>query len=146
MEELSIDAALYASIMAETLAYLYCTAHIDTNDVEFVLASPRHDQGATMTTVRTIPSPVLGDHCLWLLDFDCCRAMSQDEMGMRQAVEAFWKNDPFCPRLGRQDKRDWGLWRDFRDRFLGCSEAILGREGAGARLLGLWVALVEERC
>lgn len=100
MEELHIDAPLYASIMAETLAYLYWTARIDANDVEFVLAPPRHDYGATMTTARTIPSPVLGEHCLWLLDFDCCRVMSQDETGVRQAVEAFLKNDPFCPRPG----------------------------------------------
>lgn len=144
MEELHIDAALYARIMAETLAYLYWTARIDANDVEFVLAPPRHD--GVSTTARTMPSPVLGEHCLWLLDFDCCRVMSEDEMGVRQAVKAFLKNDPFCPRLGRQDERDRGLWREFRERFLGSSEAILGREGAGARLPGLWVDLVEERC
>ncbi len=130
----------------ETLAYMYWTAHIDANDVEFLLAPPRHDYGATMTTARTIPSPVLGDHCLWLLDFDCCRVMSQDETGVRQAVEAFLKNDPFCPRPGRQDGRDRGLWGEFRERFLGSSEAILWRDGTGARLPGLWVALVEERC
>lgn len=71
--------------------------------------------------------------------------MAQDESGVRQAVEAFWKNDPFCPRPGREDGRDGGLWRVFWERFLGRSEGILGREGVGARLPGLWVELVEGR-
>ncbi|KAI4097980.1 MAG: hypothetical protein LQ339_006641 [Xanthoria mediterranea] len=46
MEELGIDGELYASMMAETLAYLYWTAHIDANDIEFVLAPPRHHYSA----------------------------------------------------------------------------------------------------
>lgn len=147
IEELQIDGALYARIMAETLAYLYWAVHIDANDVEFVLAPPRHDQAKTGSAgAYTIPSPILGDHCLWLLDFDCCKSMSQDETGVHQAVAAFYKNDPFYPRPGKPDDRDQQLWKEFKDQFLSSSEAILGHENPEARLPGLWIALVEERC
>ena len=150
MEELSLDKAKYARIMAETLAAMYWKAEVDANDVEFVLAPPRrghrsssniHLNGSVSNNV--IRSPFLGNHTMWILDFDCCRDMSQDEEGVKQAVAAFYRNDPFFPRPGRDDVRDQQLWKMFRERFLEVSKEIVGA-GERAGLPDLWVRLVEE--
>ena len=103
MEELALDMMMYAEIMAETLAHLYWRAHVDANDMEFVLAPPNSPQHVTMD------SDVLGNHSMWILDFDCCKHMPFDEQGVKQAMEAFYRNDPFFPRPGRADIRDQNL-------------------------------------
>lgn len=139
IEEFALDGFLYARIMAETLAHMYWRAHVDANDVEFVLAPPRSTLGAT------IKSQALGEHVVWMLDFDCCRNMPFDEIGVEQAVNAFYNNDPFYPRPGRDDIRDQALWNEFRARFLQVSEDIVGRESPEAHLPTLWVNKVEER-
>ena len=68
-----------------------------------------------------------------------------DVEGVEQAVAAFYRNDPFYPRPGREDARDQELWTVFKTQFLKASEAILGRESPEARLPGLWVELIEKR-
>lgn len=147
IEELQLDGALYARIMAETLARLYWIAHIDANDVEFVLAPPKLDQAETgYAGALTVHSEVLRSHCVWLLDFDCCKPMSQDKTGVEQAVAAFYKNDPFYPRPRRTDERDQRLWEVFKNHFLSSSAAILDQQGPEACLPGHWIALVEQRC
>ena len=77
--------------MAEALAIMHWICEIDGNDVEFVLAPP--DPQAKGTT-----SNCLGEHSVWMLDFDLCRMMTMDEWGVKQAVVAFWRNDSFYPR------------------------------------------------
>ena len=134
VEELQLDQPLYARILAETLASLYWKANVDANDVEFVLAPPREESDQS----RRIKSDFLGDHVVWLLDFDCCRDMPLDESGVEQAVAAFYRNDPYYPRPGQED------WTHFRGRFLEVSEAILS-DGPTAHLPSLWVDLVERR-
>ncbi|KAL3418821.1 hypothetical protein PVAG01_09042 [Phlyctema vagabunda] len=143
IEDLRLDDALYAEIMAETLAELYWNAHVDANDVEFVLAPPRKDNGTH--TEATIQSNALGEHVIWLLEFACCKHMPLDEMGVEQAVAAFYRNDPFYPRPGQEDNKDEALWRGFKDRFLERSAEILGQESPGTYLPALWVDLVEQR-
>lgn len=135
IEELSLDGALYARIMAETLAELYWRAHIDASDIEFVLAP---------TTSKGIQSQALGDHQVGILDFDCCKIMPMDEKGVAQAVRAFFMNDPCFPRPGRTDGRDQLLWTEFKNRFLEKSKEILGKDGNGAGLPNLWVDSVEQ--
>ena len=114
MEQLDIgvDMKIYAKMMAEALAMIHWFGEIDANDVEFVLAPPRN--GA-----RPAVSNVLGEHTMWLLDFDCCRRMSMDEKGINQAVTAFFRNDPFYPRPGQP------LWKGFQDRYLQVSLKII---------------------
>jgi hypothetical protein len=51
-----------------------------------------------------------------MLDFDLCRDMSMDESGMEQAVAAFWGNDRYCPRPGRE------LWHIFKAQDLQTSD------------------------
>ncbi|KAI9699974.1 MAG: hypothetical protein M1836_002508 [Candelina mexicana] len=141
IEELALDNILYARIMAETLADLYWRAHIDANDVEFVLAPSRGGYSAEPSIIR---SDVLGDHTVWILDFDCCTPMPFDETGVEQAVSAFFRNDPFYPRPGRDNTQDQLLWSEFKDRFLEVSEVIL-RASPKAHLPALWVDLAEQR-
>ena len=153
IEVLKLNAVLYARIMAETLAFLYWKAHIDANDVEFVLAPPlpskaersAHSEEGHLAHHNTIHSEILGEHVVWILDFDCCRPMPQDETGVKQAVAAFYRNDPFYPRPKRDNNdMDQALWFVFKERFLGASDAILGRGSMEARLPALWVELVER--
>lgn len=146
VEELKLDGKLYARIMAETLAHLYWRANVDANDVEFVLAPPRKnhmDQLGENSSV--IGSKKLGEHVIWILDFDCCRQMSLNEKGVEQAVAAFYRNDPYYPRPGRNNSMDQALWEEFKHRFLQVSEAILAQESPEARLPALWIDLVEQR-
>ena len=149
IEELELDEKLYARIMAKTLAHLYWEANVDANDVEFVLAPPRKDHvnqlGVLLHHNSTIEGAVLGNHVVWILDFDCCRTMTLDAKGVEQAVAAFYRNDPYFPRPGRDNGADQILWKEFKEGFLEASSAILGSSGPEARLPALWVDSVEQR-
>ncbi|KAL8689394.1 MAG: hypothetical protein Q9218_004931 [Villophora microphyllina] len=140
IEELSLDSLLLARIMAETLAEIYWRAQVDANDIEFVLAAPRD-----AAQPNIMKSPILGDHVMWVLDFDCCKHMPLDEEGVKQAVTAFYKNDPFYPRPGRENANDQALWEEFKNRFIEASQAIIQQESPEARLPALWIELVEQR-
>ncbi|KAL8724204.1 MAG: hypothetical protein Q9166_008082 [cf. Caloplaca sp. 2 TL-2023] len=148
VEELALDFNLYASILAETLADLYWRAHVDANDVEFVLAPPWKGDivqyEGIVARPALIDSILLGEHAIWILDFDLCREMPMDELGVNQAAKAFYLNDPYFPRPGRKTSIEQTLWTVFKNHFLQASEAILGRESPEADLPGLWVALVEQ--
>ena len=128
--------------MAEVLAGLYWKAHIDANDIEFVLAPA--SQGESPTS-RTIESSTLGGHALWILDFDCYRYMPYSKEGVEQAVTAFFTNDPFFPRPWSVGESDRLLWEAFKTRFLSASKDILGSNSTEAELPALWIRMVEER-
>lgn len=147
IEDLGLDADQYARIMAQTLAELHWKAHVDANDIEFVLAPPPEKSAAckppaSPSSAVTIDSPHLGEHALWILDFDCCKDMPMDEAGVQQAVKAFFRNDPYYPRP--RDGTDQSLWNVFRDHFLRASAEILGVKSPHSPLPGLWVEMVEE--
>jgi hypothetical protein len=127
--------------MADTLAQLFWLVQINANDLEFVLAAPPSDPAAQTTIIE---SEILGKHVVWILDFDCCMHMPMDEAGVKQAVDAFFKNDSFYPRPSRDHVNDQLLWTKFRDRFLKTSKAILG-DKSESQLPLLWVNLVEQR-
>ena len=109
--------------MAETLAILYWKAHVDANDIEFVLAPPSSTPSTSQPVV--LRSQYLGDHALWVLDFYCCKSMSMDEGGVQQAVDAFYGNDRYYPRPGSGNERDQRVWECFRDRFIEAGEDLL---------------------
>jgi hypothetical protein len=140
MEQLGVATEAYAEIMAETLAMMHWHGKIDANDVEFALAPPR--LGAAPSN---LPSGILGDHEMWLLDFDCCRSMSMDQNGVNQAVAAFFRNDPFYPRPGAQQH----LWEAFREQYLQVSSKIIrstqNSDAVDARtpLPGLFIGQIE---
>ncbi|KAJ6019792.1 hypothetical protein N7499_003110 [Penicillium canescens] len=103
----------YARTMAEALAIMHWIGSIDGKGVEFVLAPPWGEAIKADTF-----SNVLGDHCMWMLDFGLCRDISMDEAGVQQAVKAFWHAEPFYPRPATEDP----LWLEFREQYLRTSE------------------------
>ena len=150
MEDLDLDVMLYARIMAETLAYMYWRANIDANDLEFVLA-PRASENRTSDFGDSgvfsfkIESNYLGDHAVWILDFDCCRHMPCNETGVNQAVAAFYRNDPYFPHPGREDVKDQLLWSEFKNKFLDVSNSLLEQGSPEASLPSLWIELAEQK-
>ncbi|KAF4580888.1 calcineurin-like phosphoesterase [Ophiocordyceps camponoti-floridani] len=115
MEELGLDQFHYANAMAEALAFLHWKAQVDGLGVEFVLAPNRTNppnQGN---------GSFLGDHTLWMLDFECCKPILTTAEGVDKAVDAFFMNDPYFPRPGLPGTVDDVLWRLFANTYLGSS-------------------------
>ncbi|CAJ2510800.1 Uu.00g064250.m01.CDS01 [Anthostomella pinea] len=143
MEEMELDVGEYTTWME--LAFMHWSARIDAADVEFVLAPPRDSEPVT----RRRKSPVLGDHCLWILDFDCCKVMTMDENGIQRAAETCWSNDPFYLRPAHGDERDIDLWRHFRGAFLEASARIIIASEDGGQSRSYFperlVGLIEDR-
>ncbi|CAK96308.1 zinc finger protein [Aspergillus niger CBS 101883] len=106
----------YARMMGEALATLHWLGEMDGNDIEFVLAPLPFDEQQPNTDLIT---DVLGQHTMWMLDFDLCQPMPMSDDGVQQAVTAFWRNDPFYPRPQRE------LWDVFREQYLITSETII---------------------
>ncbi|KAI8937280.1 hypothetical protein NX059_006488 [Plenodomus lindquistii] len=150
----SFDIEGVVQSMAQTLAHCFWVAHVDANDVEFVMAplplgpstsantedvlapasfAPRA-QGKPSWTIEGVEMGI------WMLDFDCVRDMAQDEGGVRQAAVAFWRNDPYFPRPfgAGHTEEDGKWWAVFREAFLKASE---GRDGGLAQI---WVDVVEQ--
>ncbi|KAF2993556.1 hypothetical protein E8E14_001591 [Neopestalotiopsis sp. 37M] len=126
MSDLELDVFGYSTAVAKALAFMYWKAKIDANDVEFVLA-PSPD-----SVIPKFHSKHLGGHNLWILDFDCCRGMSMDEEGVRQAAQAFLRNDPFYPCPGREKREDQELWTHFKAQFLEASSCFLQNDEHGS--------------
>ncbi|KAK4130715.1 hypothetical protein BT67DRAFT_489477 [Trichocladium antarcticum] len=129
-EMLDLEVTRYTVAMAEALAFLLWSARIDAEGVEFVLAHPRPFGNfvSLQPEAEIIHSNRMGDHVLWVLDFDRCRRLSMDARGVIHAAECFLRNDPYFPRPRRENVRDQTLWSIFRDRFLFESERILADE------------------
>ncbi|KAI4862295.1 zinc finger protein-domain-containing protein [Hypoxylon rubiginosum] len=118
LRELGLDPFAYSEVMAQALAFMHWLAKVDANDVEFVLA-PAED-------TPQFRSRALGDHSMWILDFDCCRRMSMDRLGIEQAAGAFLRNDPFYPHPSRgEEEEDRMLWQHFKAAFLEASLTII---------------------
>jgi hypothetical protein len=127
--------------MAETLAIMHWIGEIDGKDIEFVLAPPNEKNGGSFE----IQSNPLGDHSVWVLDFDLCRRMTMDLNGVKQAVASFWGNDPYYPRPGK----DPVIWNAFRERYIQISDACMEfcelREAERRRILpSQFIELVEQ--
>jgi hypothetical protein len=111
-------------VLAKALANCYWVAHIDANDSEWVFGLPR---SSSATTTPSPSKPAAGerseevvlntqgedkevfimrlddgskseDMAVLMLDFDCVRPMSMDAAGVQQAIDAFYRNDPYFPR------------------------------------------------
>jgi hypothetical protein len=85
----------------------------------------------------------LGEHVVWILDFDCCSDTTMDEAGVEQVWRAFYRNDPYYPRPGRDISEDQRLWKVFRERFLEASSIILGADIVIGNLPGMLVNKIE---
>ncbi|KAI1122160.1 zinc finger protein-domain-containing protein [Nemania abortiva] len=119
MEELGLEIHIYASRMAKALAFMHWSAQVDANGVDFVLApAPK--------APLMMRSPVLGKHCLWMLDFDRCRPMTMDDAGLEKATRAFWENNRYYPRPVKGVGEDSLLWHHFKHCYLEESSYIVG--------------------
>lgn len=125
----------YAETIAEALAPMHWGTGMDANDVEFELAPPRVSHGRQGSTFQ---SEFLGEHCLWLLDFDCCHEIQMDEEGIEQAYAVFFGNYPYYPRPQTGDTAGEELWMVFKQKLLECSQLIVGEEN-------LWLAKLIEQ-
>ncbi|PHH70539.1 hypothetical protein CDD80_5944 [Ophiocordyceps camponoti-rufipedis] len=127
IEELGLDKLSYANAMAEALAFLHWKAQVDGLGIEFVLApqrEPPSDEGPDATSSK---KGFLGDHQLWILDFECCKPILPTAEGVDKAVDAFFMNDPSFPRPGRPGTVDDILWRLFTNTYLSKSLGLFRR-------------------
>ncbi|RYN17666.1 hypothetical protein AA0120_g3495 [Alternaria tenuissima] len=138
MEDLGLDVVAYAMTMADALALMYWGAGVDVDDVEFVLAPPRSMSSPTFL------SESLGEHVMWVLDFDRVKHMSMDENGLEQACAAFFRNDPYYPRPGGAEAADGELWEAFKARFLGTSLEVLGDGSPHLDLPQMLMGMIEQ--
>ncbi|CAM1508162.1 Fc.00g050100.m01.CDS01 [Cosmosporella sp. VM-42] len=90
IERLSLDRVKYTKSMAGALALLHWGAKVDCNNVNFVLAlrRPVQQRGG----IPVFQNGALGEHALWLLNFDRCKPLSMDEGGAEKATISFWLN------------------------------------------------------
>jgi hypothetical protein len=139
MEELGLDVVAYARTMADALAMMHWGAGVDANDFEFVLAPPRASSSSP-----SFSSQYLGEHVMWILDFDSVRHMSMSEAGLQQACAAFFRNDSFYPRPGGTEAADDELWKEFKARFLETGLGILGEGSSYTDLPGRLMEMIEE--
>ena len=149
MEELGLETNALVGVLATALATCYFSAQIDANDCEFVFGQPceagvaeeeenvvpgRREHAFIFNMLR--PNMAGADDAMcenmavWMLDFDCVRRISMDERGLRQAVDAYWRNDPYFPRpwAHNHTREDKKLWGEFVIEFLNESTRIFARQ------------------
>jgi hypothetical protein len=117
---------------------MYWGAGVDLDDVEFVLAPPRSMSSPTFL------SEYLGEHVMWILDFDRVKHMSMDGDGLEQACAAFFRNDPYYPRPGGTEAADDELWEAFKARFLETSLRVLGKGSSHLDLPQTLMGMIEQ--
>ena len=156
-------------MLARVLASCYWVARIDADDCEWVFGLPRaatasedmkNEKGMMMDTeifnFQNEEGGTCEDMVVWMLDFDCVQPMTMDKQGVQQAVDAFYRNDPYFPRPWTKEytEEDSRVWRVFRKAFLDESEKILkpplgviarhGSEGEAGDLAWLWIKGIEQ--
>lgn len=143
MESLQLDIEGMAFTMGQTLAVLHYVAQTDARDVEFVLGSTPQRKVMRMkdleneqTNKDQVTSSGLDEWErlldyryrkteLYLLDFNQCRFMSQDEKGIEQAVHAYLENDPYYPRPFSNTRRGTLAWHSFAAAYIDQAQYIL---------------------
>ncbi|KAL8761428.1 MAG: hypothetical protein Q9184_002450 [Pyrenodesmia sp. 2 TL-2023] len=137
MEWLRCDTRRYALTMARALAVLHWVAHVDANDVEFVIGSspmmatpPTGDELLTLNwdNIGLVTRGLDFHHrsvSMWLLDFDQCRFFEENTAGLEQLKKGFWQNDPYYPRPVSTDPKDVALWTVFKEEYLATSAMMI---------------------
>jgi hypothetical protein len=150
---LGLHAEEFAILMAKSMAIMHWDIKIDAADVEFVLGSSPTTEGTfsrpsrpkqlqnltaktdTFTEVE-IPNPDFMQRLvtLWLVDFDACKDIAFNDMGVQQAVSAFVENEPYCPRPSSENGYGDRLWNVFCTEYLATSALILATKPEVAAL------------
>ncbi|GAB0133799.1 hypothetical protein EsDP_00002195 [Epichloe bromicola] len=145
-EELHLPCEEYAKSMAEALAVLHWRVRTNGADVEFVLGACREAGTADVSTP-------LGEHAIWMLDFDCSRPIEADESGLESMTRAFWRNDPYYPQPHSAHERDRQLWDIFAAEYRRVGMEVVRaypREGEDVEVLcalvdGVLTKIVETK-
>ncbi|CAH0055533.1 unnamed protein product [Clonostachys solani] len=117
VEELGLPCDVWAKAMGGALATIHWKLRVDGADIEFVLGAPRHTKANT-----------LSESALWVLDFDCCKPITADSVGLTAIARAFWRNDPYYPRPGTLNERDQELWSIFAEEYRRVGKEVLDIE------------------
>ncbi|KAK2004901.1 hypothetical protein LX36DRAFT_238616 [Colletotrichum falcatum] len=142
MEQLGLDTAHFASLMANTLAIVHWGAMVDGNDVEFILGSspakrrvlpPKEAEAMTFRELCEATNFEFNHRAMemWLIDFNQCTPIQDDQAGIDKLVKAFIFNDPYYPRPNQSDDRDKALWDVFRREYLSTSRKLPESSGPG---------------
>ncbi|GKU12388.1 unnamed protein product [Fusarium langsethiae] len=129
MEDLGLDTGHFARLMANTLAIIHWGAKVDGNDIEFVLgSSPVQTKTPTSKELETLKLWKMAKACdlqftrrtmeMWILDFNQCSPVGDDEAAIDKMVRAFIYNDPYYPRPSQSNENDRKLWSVFRQTYL----------------------------
>ncbi|KAK7210351.1 hypothetical protein V2G26_017529 [Clonostachys chloroleuca] len=151
MEDLGLDTASFAQVMAQTLAILHWKAGVDGNDIEFILgSSPESTRLPSRAEIMNADKYSLGtlfrfdlgrrSISLWVIDFNQCSTFEDNEAGLKKIVDAFFWNDPYYPRPNSTNDRDQNLWATFSQRYLEVSRTFTDSATPGAL-----IAQIEER-
>lgn len=167
MELLDLPVHEYAEAIADTLATLHWDAEVDANDVEFALGSRRQLDVSSMRQMsssdiafmlynyptrrtddaaRLEPSTKLQPSTstpqnlqVWVLDFDCCDAITMDIEGVEKAALSAHINDPYHPKPCTAGSKDFELWETFRRRYIATGAKIVERKGLNEKLPELFI-------
>jgi hypothetical protein len=63
-----------------------------------------------------------------MLDFNRCKNITKDEQGVKQAVHAFYRNDPYFPRPLSSVSADHKLWDAFVEGYMAVANEVLANE------------------
>ncbi|KDN67615.1 hypothetical protein CSUB01_04146 [Colletotrichum sublineola] len=140
MEQLGLDTAHFATLMANTLAIVHWGAMVDGNDVEFILGSspakvtkvsPKEAEAMTSKQLCEATNFEFNNRSMemWLIDFNQCSPIKEDQAGIDKLVKAFIFNDPYFPRPNQSHSRDQELWGIFREAYLNVSHKFTERAG-----------------
>jgi len=130
-----------ARLMGMALAVMHWKVGIDADDVEFVFGSsptyPTELCPLSPSQVSSLPENTStwkqanfkkrAIH-LWMLDFNRCKNITRDEQGLKLAVQAFYRNDPYFPRPLSSTSIDRELWDTFVEEYVAMANEVLAEE------------------
>lgn len=139
MDDLNLDASMYATSMAQTLAIMHWEVKSDARDVEFVLGNaPSKEEDIPQISPEQAKKLAPGTGTrqlrlnskrhtvqLWMIDFDQAKAISMDVDGVAAAVKAYMDNDPYFPKPLSSTSTGQKLWTTFSTSYLQTCETIM---------------------
>lgn len=102
--------------------------------VDYRPIDPPRPQPSTKLSASTT-----GDSQVWVLDFDCCDAITMDIEGVEKAALSAHINDPYHPKPCTPESKDFELWEAFRKRYLATGAEIIKRKGLDEKLPRLFI-------
>ncbi|EFQ28522.1 hypothetical protein CGRA01v4_07287 [Colletotrichum graminicola] len=135
MEQLGLDTAHFASLMANNLAIVHCGAMVNGNDVEFILGSSPAQirrvppEEAEVMTSRQMCDAIKFEFnhramAMWLIDFNQTIKAASTSLPRLSIFNA-----SYYPRQNQPDDLDKELWGIFRKAYLDMSHRVTESSG-----------------